>query len=135
MWGYLLVALKCMNSAIIQIAKTFYLIIIVLEKKTMCEKLIYLYFSERTAFDCVQRLEKFPNCYPIVSVQKFLNCFLTERIQIPNCYPIGSIQNFPECYPIGSIHKFRNCFLIERIQIPNFFPIVRIHKNANKIQV
>ena len=33
----------------------------------MCEKLIYLYFSERTAFDCVQRLEKFPNCYPIVS--------------------------------------------------------------------
>jgi len=52
--------------------------------------------DERTAFECVQRLEKFPTCFPIIRVCDNTTALISRALDAGACGIIAPMVNTPE---------------------------------------
>merc|ERR1711981_493149 len=52
--------------------------------------------DERTAFECVQRLEKFPDCFPIVRVCDNSTALISRALDAGACGIIAPMINTPQ---------------------------------------
>ena len=52
--------------------------------------------DERTAFECVQRLEKFPDCFPIVRVCDNSTALISRALDAGACGIIAPMINNPQ---------------------------------------